>query len=136
MDEDNKLPDRDRDKAGGSSVLGKRGGLYDSVKMSVGQANRLAVGVLALLVTITILIVAFGRTGFAVTFDANGGTDVQSVKVMYGDALPDVEQPYREGYDFTGWYRDPACSELWDAGEDTVTDNITLYAGWQKTQPQ
>ena len=119
------------EEAGASTPLGKPGGLYNSVKMSVREANRLVVIVLALLAAVTIAIVAFGRTGFTVSFDTNGGTAVDSVQLMYGDTLPETEPPYREGYEFTGWYQDPACDEPWDA-RDTVTENITLYAGWQE----
>ena len=113
-------------------ILGKPGGLYDSVHMTRRQANWMAVGAIALLVLVTVLIVAFGRGGFHVTFDAAGGTDVPGVTVQYGEALPEVGTPTREGYAFTGWYLDPEGSLPWDTEADTVTDNVTLYAGWQK----
>lgn len=37
----------------------------------------------------------------------------------------------REGYRLTGWYTDPALTRLWDFDADTVTANMTLYAGWE-----
>ncbi len=111
--------------------LGRPGGLYDSVQMDRTQANTMVLIVLVLLVAVTAAIIAFGRGGFTVTFDAAGGTAVDSVTLAYGETLPETEPPTREGYVFTGWYRDPTCSDGWDPNTDTVTDNITLYAGWR-----
>ena len=120
-------------KPAAPGVLGKPGGLYDSVHMSRRQADLLALGAIALLAAVLVLVVVFGRGGFTVSFDPNGGTDVDACQVQYGDAVPEPDPPTREGYAFTGWYRDGGCAEPWDFGADTVTDNVTLYAGWEKT---
>ena len=37
--------------------------------------------------------------------------------------------PVKEGYTFTGWYTNEACTNRYFASE--VTSDITLYAGWQ-----
>ena len=67
-----------------------------------------------------------------VTFDPNGGT-------LNGDATSSGQQnapitqptaPTRTGHTFTGWYKDPACTQRWDFG-DWVTGDMTLYAGWR-----
>ena len=91
----------------------------------------MAVVSLALLVAVFVLVLVFGRSGITVSFDSNGGTDVEPVKAAYGQPLQEPDPPAREGYAFAGWYRDPACSELWPA-EEPVTDSVTLYAGWEK----
>ena len=117
-------------KAGAGTPLGKPGGLYDSVKLTRRGANTLAAVSLGLLVLVFVLVIAFGRSGIPVDFDPNGGTDVPGLKLTYGDTLPEVADPTREGYVFTGWYRDPACSDSWDMAEP-VTDSLTLYAGWE-----
>ncbi len=113
-------------------VLGKPGGLYDSVHMSRRQADLLALGAIALLAVILALVLLFGRGGFTVSFDPNGGTDVAPCQVEYGETVPMPEDPSREGYVFTGWYADDGCTEAWDP-EEPVSDNLTLYAGWEKT---
>lgn len=43
--------------------------------------------------------------------------------------IPLPEPPTKEGYTFTGWYTDEACTNKY-VGE-TVRDDMTLYAGWQ-----
>lgn len=39
------------------------------------------------------------------------------------------------GYDFTGWYTDPACTpeSKWDFTSVIDTEHITLYAGWRES---
>ena len=37
--------------------------------------------------------------------------------------------PVKEGYTFTGWYTDEACTNRYEG--DTITDDTVLYAGWQ-----
>jgi uncharacterized repeat protein (TIGR02543 family) len=50
---------------------------------------------------------------------------------MHGDVLLFIETPKRQGYTFTGWYRDKACRNKWNQQTDTVTGSMTLYAGWE-----
>gem|GEM_PF-3094287 len=46
-----------------------------------------------------------------------------------GDAP--TKTPIREGYIFTGWYKDSACTELFDFSA-ALTENYTVaYAGWK-----
>lgn len=40
-----------------------------------------------------------------------------------------LEEPVKEGYTFTGWYYDAACTRPYDGAE--VTEDLNLYAGWQ-----
>ena len=44
-------------------------------------------------------------------------------------ALPTA--PEKDGYRFTGWYTDEACTQRYTG--ETVTDDITLYAGYEKS---
>lgn len=105
-------------------------GLYRNVKISVKTLD--AVIVICLLVIVIFLVIELQDPGFVVTFDSRGGSDVAPQKQMYGELLAVPEPPTREGYLFTGWYRDAACQILWQTQSDTVTDALTLYAGWQK----
>lgn len=105
------------------------GGLYRNVKMSVKTANMLVLIGIAVLVAVFVLVV--NNNGFTVEFDSMGGTEVASVKAMHGDYLK-CEAPTREGYRFKGWYRDKACTRQWNEQTDTVTDSMTLYAGWEE----
>ena len=75
---------------------------------------------------------------YAVTYDANGGifsngetTITDSVEE--NGKLTAPEFPSRKNYAFTYWYKDGALNEIWDFSTDTVTQEMTLYAGWQST---
>lgn len=46
---------------------------------------------------------------------------------------PPTSNPVRENYNFSGWYKDTGCEELWDFANDTTTTSLFLYAGWTVT---
>ena len=105
-------------------------GLYKHVKISVKTLDIIIVSCLVVIVLLVAL--NLRNPGFTITFDSKGGTDVASHNQMYGELLEVPEDPTREGYEFTGWYLDPACDELWEEDEDKIECDITLYAGWEK----
>ena len=106
----------------------KSGGLYKNVKMSVRTANLLVLTGIA--VFVAVLVFAVSNNGFIIEFDTNGGTEVQSIKVMYGDVLS-VPKPQKQGFEFSGWYRDKGCTNKWN-DTDKITQSMTLYAKWQE----
>ena len=108
-------------------------GLYEHVHISVKALD------IIIITCIVVILVVFAfdmrNPGFTITFDSKGGTDVVSHNQMYGESLTLPEPPTREGYEFTGWYLDPACFEQWDLEEDVIQQDVTLYAGWEKKAP-
>lgn len=73
-----------------------------------------------------------------VTFDMQGhghGTAPDSAdytSIAAGSKIKKPTDPTAEGYLFSGWYKDEACKEAWDFDKDTVTEDLTLYAGWKE----
>ena len=65
-----------------------------------------------------------------VTFETNGGSDIEQSVVEDGSKLTAPKHPKRPGYLFGGWYKDKDCTVLWDFDKDSVTESITLYAKW------
>ena len=110
----------------------KTGGLYARVYMSLKTANIMVTVFIALLVAATVFIVS--HNGFTVSFDTDGGSHIESVKVMHSETVDIKEEPVKEGYTFTGWYTDRDCTESFDITTDTVTTSMTLYAGWDKAE--
>lgn len=105
-------------------------GLYRNVKISVGTLDKVIVGGIAILVVLILYGVA--NSGYTITFDSNGGSDVPSVTdVMYSDLIPEPEPPTREGYTFKGWYFDENCIYPWDFENSQVGQSMTLYAAWE-----
>lgn len=107
-------------------------GLYRHVKISVKALDCIIVA--CVVVILLVLALEMRDPGFTITFDSKGGTDVPAQNQMYGELLEVPEPPTREGYTFSGWYTDYACFELWDVENATIQTDMTLYAGWEKTQ--
>lgn len=112
--------------------LPKFRGLYRYVKIPVKALDAIIVACIAVIAIVFVLEMC--NPGFTVTFDSKGGTDVPGQHQMYGEFLEVPEAPSREGYTFTGWYKDPACDIEWDVQTDTVESDMNLYAGWQKNE--
>lgn len=108
-------------------------GLYKHVKISVKTLDIIIVVCIAVILLVVAL--DLRNPGFTITFDSKGGTDVAPQNQMYGQLLEAPEEPTREGYEFTGWYLDPACDEKWNQDADIVENDFTLYAGWEKKSP-
>ena len=69
---------------------------------------------------------------YTVTFDSQGGSPVAPITgIVPGNATTEPENPTYENFIFKGWYREAECLSPWDFTQDTVNNNITLYAGWQ-----
>ena len=107
-------------------------GLYKGVNVSVKTLNIIIIA--CVLLIIVLVAMDLRDPGLTVSFDSLGGSDVASQQQMYGELLQLPDPPSREGYTFTGWYKDYACFEPWNDTTDTIQSDMTLYAGWQKVQ--
>ncbi len=70
---------------------------------------------------------------YTVTFDKNifySATVPAAQTVDEGEKVNKPADLKVNGYTFRGWFTDAACTEAWDFAVDTVTENITLYAGF------
>lgn len=71
-------------------------------------------------------------TECSVHFESNGGSVVEDQTVRYGEKIVKPEDPVREGYIFDAWYQDIDKTVKWDFENDTVSSNMTLFAGWNQ----
>ena len=69
-------------------------------------------------------------TEYIVTFNTQGGTSVDALKVAEGQKVTKPQDPAKENYIFSGWYKEAACLTVWDFEKETVMSNVTLYAKW------
>ena len=85
--------------------------------------------------TVTVNVVETAVITHTVTFDANySGAGVIPPQTIENNATvnkPDPD-PERDGYTFTGWYEDAACTGTAVQFPYTVTAAKTFYAGWEK----
>ncbi len=106
----------------------RQGGLYAGLKISHKAANIASFIAVMILVLVIIFAVATAD-GHTISFDSNGGTDVESIQVDYGVYGEIDAVSTREGYTFDGWYFDEALTSEYDP-EVTIESDITLYAKW------
>ena len=63
---------------------------------------------------------------FTVTFDTNGGSGIVSQKIENGKTAARPEEPYRERYNFIGWFLGDNKFDF----STPITSDITLKAKW------
>ncbi len=68
---------------------------------------------------------------FFISSDAPSSSVPPVTDVAFNATIAEPKAPERTGFDFTGWYEDPGLTTPWDFSKDTVTEDITLYAGWR-----
>ena len=75
---------------------------------------------------------------YTVTFDSNGGSEVEAQTVHAGTKARKPEDPTKEGFTFNGWYlvtaTDPEtlAETAFDFENTSITADITLKAKWEK----
>ncbi|MDE6293197.1 MAG: InlB B-repeat-containing protein [Clostridiales bacterium] len=65
-----------------------------------------------------------------VTFDSQGGSEVESQTVIKGNPVKRPETPTRGQYFFSGWFTE--ANVEWSFDSDRVSADITLYARWDE----
>ncbi len=71
---------------------------------------------------------------YTVTWNLNyeGAPSPEAERAEAGTFLTEPSEPEREGFIFTGWYKEAACDNLWNFTADVITGNTELYAGWEE----
>lgn len=70
---------------------------------------------------------------YQVTLDYNYVGAPENAALFTNSKMTKPADPTREGYTFSGWYSDGACSNAWDFENGTVTEGMILYAKWTVT---
>ena len=76
-----------------------------------------------------------GSTHFTVKFETNGGTKIDDKRVMRLEKLDWPTVPTKVGFTFDGWYKDEACTELYNF-DSRIVKNFTLYAKWKDAKEE
>lgn len=67
---------------------------------------------------------------YTVTFVSDDETVLLAASVLENEKVELPETPVKEGFVFEDWYQEAACENKWDFENNTVTEDITLYAKW------
>ena len=73
----------------------------------------------------------YARIGEAVTvtFDTNGGSDIDPAVIIKGDKVAKPADPENSGYVFGGWFKENTFENVYNF-EDAVYSDTTIYAEW------
>ena len=72
---------------------------------------------------------------YNVNFDSMGGSSLDNQQVTYNGTAATPSAPTKAGYTFDGWFTDKDYTKSYDFATP-VTDDITLYAKWNKIPDQ
>ena len=81
-------------------------------------------------------ITLFAKWGIArtVSFEANGGNPEPSPQIIASDVrLNEPPSMTKTGYIFAGWFKEAGFSNQWNFTNNTVTEDLTLFAKWVST---
>jgi len=76
---------------------------------------------------------ADSKVSVKVSYETNGGSVIDDVKVEKGGKLTAPPVPVKEGYIFDGWYTDAKLTKEYDF-DKAASKNVTLYAKWTKAE--
>ena len=102
--------------------------------MFKGKKSKMFVLIFVLsLIAVAIAVVVFVRTFcfYTISFESNCDIPMESYRVLQGfkGHDPGHGEMKKDGYYFTGWYKDKDCTTLYDFNTK-IYDHVTLYAGW------
>lgn len=84
-------------------------------------------------VTSDITLYASWADAYTVTFEMNGHGDAPQpvTGLAAGSTVDKPDDPVAENFVFNGWYKDELLTVKWNFATDTVSENLTIYAGWK-----
>lgn len=75
------------------------------------------------------------ENNFIITFNTDGGNIISPIKVEKDGKITKPDDPRKEGYKFLGWFYKLGEEEKeFDFENTVVTENITIYAKWEKIE--
>lgn len=103
-------------------------GIYGSKDVPIKILDKLILGLILATVILTVVFTVNG--GYFVNFETDGGTEIESQKLRYGQLVEKPEDPVKPGYEFEGWiYGEEEYP--WSFGADKVQGEMTLIAQWK-----
>ena len=108
-------------------------GWYTVTEFGKVQAGQTAVTVENVTATVEATYCAKVLRHYTVTFNTNGGTDVDAQDVAYKGLATVPEEPTKVGHVFEGWYADEALATEFDF-TTPITADTTVYAKWNKAK--
>ncbi len=78
----------------------------------------------------TEIVYEYSRESYTVTFNTNGGGNIEQQTIVYEGKVSKPNDPVRAGYVFDNWYTDDTYETVFDFNNTVVVGNITIYADY------
>ena len=85
--------------------------------------------VVVLIAILLLMSLSYNKT-YVITFDSNGGSKVEVVKVKKGNMVEKPKDPTKTGYGFIGWMYNEKAFDF----STEINSDITLVAEWQEVK--
>ena len=78
--------------------------------------------------------VQIGNTTYNVTFNLgyDGAPTITAQEVVENSKATKPTDPTRTGYEFGGWYKESACTNVFNFNTELITADTTIYAKWNQ----
>ena len=124
---------------GKKEVTSDNSSVQTTVTSSSSSFSKVLIPLISVVAVIGIALLGVGGFGIyklafekqEVSFNTNGGSIVETVKVKKNDKVLKPQDPVKEGHTFLGWYYQ---GQEWSFIGYSVTEDITLEAKWQINQ--
>lgn len=70
------------------------------------------------------------RDGYVIVPYTNGGSYINILNARFEAKVDRPADPVRMGYDFAGWYKDEALTEVYEFPEKMPAEDTNIYAKW------
>ena len=124
---------------GKKEVVQDNSSVQTTVTSSSSSFSKVLIPLISVVAVIGIALLGVGGFGIyklafekqEVSFNTNGGSIVETVKVKKNDKVLKPQDPVKEGHTFLGWYYQ---GQEWSFIGYSITEDITLEAKWQINQ--
>ena len=72
------------------------------------------------------------HSDYVITFDTDGGSNVESIDVEHGNTIGELPTPTKEGFYLDGWYTEPEGGDKVEP-DYVPTGDKKIYARWKKS---
>ncbi|WZU01336.1 InlB B-repeat-containing protein [Erysipelothrix sp. D19-032] len=79
----------------------------------------------------TVLFVDYTKNDYVLSFETNGGSTVEPIRLKFGSLIGQSHATTKSGYTFKGWFLDAGFTTP-VTSETVITENMTIYAQWKE----
>ena len=96
--------------------------------MKTKKTIAFVIGTVTTLMAVGFLASCGGSKEYTMTFNTNGGSNIEPLKIKWGDTPNMPDNPIKAGYTFVDWYKEESLTNVYTPAP--VETDLTVYAKW------